>query len=704
MSRDFWGNLTKRARRGCALFLAAMIAAAGAGPLPAARALAQSSEAPAEDETGSGSLLLVGKGDTRAEAVRLGTDVQITVSGTTARARVTQAFRNTTGQWVEAVYLYPLPQDAAVDSLKMVVGNRVIVGEIKERQKAREDYEAAKASGRRAALVEQQRPNMFTNSVANVGPGETVIVQIEYQQPVQLDAGRYSLRLPLVVAPRYTQGGQATADRDLITAPILDPRVYGKANPVTITVRLNPGFELGSVDSPYHRIDTQAGPDGGRVITLADGKVPANRDFVLNWTPAASATPGAALFRERVGGEDYLLAMVTPPAGRTAARRLPRETVFVIDNSGSMGGSSMRQAKASLDYALSRLRPDDRFNLIRFDDTLTTLWDDTVPATAENVRRARDYVRGLEAAGGTEMLPAMQAALQDPRPSDDGHVRQVVFLTDGEIGDEAGMLAEIGSNRGRSRIFMVGIGSAPNSFLMTRAAELGRGAFTHIGSVDEVDEAMRALFNKLESPVAIGLTARFSDGADADVTPAILPDLYAGEPVVLAARVKRLKGSVTLSATIDGQPWSVTLPLADAIQGEGISKLWARRMITDAEVARSLGRIDDDEADRRILKLGLDHHLVTSLTSLVAIDRTPARPKGTPLTRADIPLDLPAGWDVDAWFGKVATDAPAEASADQPPPALDLPQTATDARLLVLIGAGLLLLAALVARRRRGAA
>jgi len=643
----------------------------------------------------SGALMMRAKGgDQVVEAVRLGTDIDMTVSGLTVRTRVTQAFRNDTDHWVEAVYVYPLPDDGGVDALKMVVGNKVIVGEIKKKAEAQAIYDAAKAQGRKAALVEQGRPNLFTNSVANVGPGETVLVQIEYQAPVAVSAGDYSLRVPLVVAPRYTSPGAPTAPD--ASAPVIDPRVHGKINPVTITVHLRAGFPLAAVTSATHALDVRD-ERGGKRITLAAGQVPADRDFVLTWRAAPLAAPAVGLFQETVAGDDYVLTQLTPPIAARTTPPPPRDIVFVIDNSGSMGGESMQQAKASLAYGLAHLKPGDRFNVVRFDNTVTVLFPGAVPADAAHLARAQNYVAGLDADGGTEMIPAMAAALEDDHAGETGRVRQVVFLTDGEIGDEQGLFDTISANRGRSRVFMVGIGSAPNTYLMSRAAELGRGTFTHIGSTDAVEEAMRQLFDKLESPVATNLAVAF-EGTDADLAPAVLPDLYRGEPITVAARVGAMKGALRISGVIDGKPWETRISLKDAEAGKGISKLWARRKVTDAEVARNLAQISEEEADARVLKLGLDHQLVTSQTSLVAVDRTPSRPAGTPLARADLPLNLPAGWDFDVLFGGArhpGADGDVDADPEQRA-GLDLPQTATDGPMLVMIGLRLLALGGLL--------
>jgi Ca-activated chloride channel family protein len=370
-----------------------------------------------------------------------------------------------------------------------------------------------------------------------------------------------------------------------------------------------------------------------------------------------------------------------------------------------MGGTSIVQAKASLTYALSRLQPTDRFNVIRFDDTLDVLFPASVPADPAHVGEATAFVSALQARGGTEMVPAMRAALAD-KLGDTGMVRQVVFLTDGAIGNEQQLFETITAMRGRSRVFMVGIGSAPNTYLMTRAAELGRGAFTHIGSVEQVEERMRGLFAKLENPAVTGLTAKFSE-ANADVTPAIVPDVYRDEPLVLAAKLDKLAGSLEIRGRVGDRPWSVTLPLQNAAEGNGLSKLWARRKIGDAEVARAMRELAPEEADKAILALALDHQIVTRLTSLVAVDKTPSRPEGASLKLSELPINLPAGWDFEKVFGERPqipaqlrerhADARSSPAARRPAPAapdaIRLPKTATSAELKMIAGLILIVLA-----------
>ncbi len=638
----------------------------------------------------SGGLLLNSKTPGKyVEAPRLQTDINVKVTGLISRTIITQRFENPSTGWVEGIYVFPMPENAAVDTLKMQIGDRFIEGLIKERKEAKRIYEEAKAQGKKASLIEQERPNMFTNSIANIGPGEIVIVQIEYQETVARNKGVFSLRVPLVAAPRYlpkpvvlsvkfekdTGLGQVgyldpVADRSRITPPVAR-RDDNVTNPVTLSVSLDAGFPFSNLVSASHKIAIKSKSDTSAIIGLAEGEVPANKDFTFSWQAAPGQVPTAALFREKIGDDEYLLAIVTPPRpavdNTVTIAKIPREIIFVIDNSGSMAGPSIRQARQALLRALDRLKVDDRFNIIRFDDTMEELFPQSVPGDNENLNSAKRFVRNLSADGGTEMLPALKASLVDANAGDTATLRQVVFLTDGAIGNEAQLFEEIVKNRGRSRIFTVGIGSAPNSFFMTRAAEYGRGSFTHIGSVKEVAKAMTKLFEKLENPVMTDLAAQWKENDATDITPANLPDLYAGEPVVISAKMKKVSGELVLSGNLAGQPWLINLALDKAAEGKGIGKFWARRKIREYEGQR-LNSENWKKFDAQILNTALAHHLVSRLTSLVAVDLTPSRPQGDEIATRKLPLELPQGWNFDKVFG--ATTPPLQkASLQQSDPA-----------------------------------
>jgi len=631
-------------------------------------------------------------GEPWAEAPTLATEVSFRVAGVVARASVRQRFRNATDGWVEGVYVFPLPETAAVDHLLMRAGERTIEGQIREREQAKAEYQRAREDGRRTSLVEQERPNIFTTSVANLGPGEEIVVEIEFQQTLAFDEGEVRLRFPLVVGPRYVPGQEivegiqglgwspntnAVPDASRVTPPVLPP---GEAprNPVAIEVDLDAGFPVQSLRSRYHAVVTEEKGEGRYRVRLRDELVPADRDFELAWTARPGTMPRGALFREERGGATYALVTLFPPAGDSAeAARLPREVVFVIDTSGSMQGFSIQQARAALVLAIERLRPADRFNVIQFNNVTEALWEGVRPATAENRRAARGWVERLHADGGTEMASALEAALVGS--DDPSLVRQVVFLTDGSVGNEDQLFGIIRERLGDSRLFTVGIGSAPNGHFMTRAAEFGHGTFTYVGDVREVEEKMGRLFAILESPVLTGIEVAWPAGAAVEAWPARVPDLYLGEPVVVSARIQGDVDQVAVSGRRGAETWTAAMGVAGSRRGPGASVLWARRKI-EALLDSVHEGADPEEVRKSVIALGLEHHLVTKHTSLVAVDVTPSRPGDAALYAGALPTNLPHGWSYEGVFG-------------------ELPQTATAApldaflALLALLAAATLLLA-----------
>jgi Ca-activated chloride channel family protein len=546
----------------------------------------------------------------------------------------------------------------------MRVGDRLIEGQIREREAAKAAYTQAKQQGQRTSLVEQERPNVFTTSLANIPPGATITVEIEYQQTVHYDAGQFRLRFPMVVGPRYeprtvigaSGAGDApdsdgAADPDeapgasRISPPVVSPD-QGPINPVRLRVELDPGVPLAAVESPYHTIHTAPAGDGRYEITLAEQTVPADRDFELVWRPVAGAAPTAALLVEAHGEHLYALLMVMPPAAGERVR-VPREVTFVLDNSGSMAGASITQARAALTLALNRLTPADTFNVIRFNHRTDSLFPAPQPASGANVRAAERYVAAIRAEGGTEMLPALERALD--ATDGGGRLRQVIFLTDGAVGNELRLFATIRERLGDRRLFTIGIGSVPNSHFMREAARLGRGTFTYIGSPDEVQAKMVALFRKVESPAVADITLELG-GGDAEVLPTPIPDLYQDEPVVVALRARTLPAFVTVRGRSGSTAWTREVPIHTAREGAGLSTLWARRKIAALLDQRSVD--GGDEAMRKaVIDVALAHHLVSRYTSLVAVDVTPVRPADAALSSHALATNLPHGWDYAAVSG-----------------------------------------------------
>jgi Ca-activated chloride channel family protein len=589
----------------------------------------------------------------------LDTEVHIRVTGPIARARVKQMFRNPGKEWLEGVYVFPLPDDAAVDRLKLRIGERVIEGEIRERSQAKAEYEQARRTGQRASLVEQERPNMFTTSVANIGPEETVTVEMEYQQVVRIDQGRFSLRFPMVVGPRYipqeSEGAPRVEDAARISPPVAKPGAEPTAlNPVRIDIDLDAGAPLARLDSAFHPICTEEQGNGRYRVRLAAESVPANRDFELAWEPQVQALAQPALFTETKGEYSYAMLMLLPPQARAAAERLPREVIYVIDTSGSMHGASIQQAKEALQLAVARLQPGDRFNIIEFNSYARSLFEDVRSAEPATLKQAQRFVDSLQATGGTEMARALRLAL-DAREHPD-RVRQVVFLTDGSVGNEDELFRLIRERLGDSRLFTVGIGSAPNSHFMTQAALTGRGTFTYIGKLEEVKEKMGGLFAKLEAPVLKDIEIDWPQAAQAETWPKRIPDLYLGEPLVVTARLRAAGGTVRVRATRSSEPWQAQVNLGTAHQGEGIGVLWGRDKIAALLQTMREGTAED-EVRPQVITVALEHRLASKYTSLVAVDKTPARPADKSLTRTDLPLNLPEGWSYQHVFGELPRGA-----------------------------------------------
>ncbi len=578
-------------------------------------------------------LFLAGKEGKTVPAPVLGATVEVKVTGVIARTKITQIFLNPGQEWLEGIYIFPLPADAAVDRLQMKVGNRTIQGIIQDKDQARQTYEDAKQQGVKASLVEQQRPDVFTTAVANIGPGETVEVAIELQQVVRWELDRFSLRLPMVVSP---QSERAKAGGGELLLPPVRRRKAPKINPFALHADLTPGFPLARLESPSHAITVAQGKDFRYAVDLKKGVEPADSDFVLEWVPAVGSEPRGAFYSEVVDGERYDLLMVIPPnAPGVVASRLARETVLIIDTSGSMEGAKITQARQALLLALDKLRPTDTFNVVRFATATSSAFPESVPASPAALEQARRFIWSLNADGVTDMLPAFKIALRSQASS--GRVRQVIFATDGELDDEKAVVEFVTANVGSQRLFPVAIGPEPKASLLRQLAALGRGSFTQITDTGKVASEMGALFSQLDAPMLQQIEVRWNDPA-AEAWPARAPDLYLGEPLVLTARSREEAGPVSISGVRDGAAWQDSFPAAVKLKGAGIDKLWARRKIQGLMDSLDTGA-DAAEIRRGVVELGLRHHLVTDYTSLVATDEAATAPAGIEPVRKIVPVN-----------------------------------------------------------------
>ncbi|MFL7024175.1 marine proteobacterial sortase target protein [Enterovibrio norvegicus] len=638
-----------------------------------------------------------------SEAPQLSTDADMEVNGLINRVTVTQTFTNPTDSWVNARYLFPLPQNAAVDRLTIRVGERIIVGEIQPKQKARDAFDKAAVEGKKTSLVEQHRSNLFSTQIANVAPEETIIVEIEYQETVKYEDGEFSLRFPTTFTQKYIpdlpvpsvgqlspaekaiqsdsanalvhaevvvgsneeanspenaataissgdsvsqetpvlaqmQNGWAVAtpqvpDANEITPDYRDPLIDGDIQ-FTLSIDLNTGLELDAVESPSAAINVQQISLTRYAVTLSQMEL-ANKDFELIWRPTAGFSPVAAMFVQDTAMETsanssvelesetrYGLLMAMPPQTNERTS-IPQNITFVLDVSGSMFGDAMEQAKEAVIYALNRLDANDYFNLIIFNDETAYLSDTPLIASLKNIGETISVVESLKADGGTEMAGAIKLAYEyAPK---ENYANQIVFITDGAIGNEAELYTLIQEGLGNRRLFTVGIGSAPNSAFMQRAAISGKGTFTHIGQLNQVVSALQPLFDKLSSPVMQDIKVTWQDGTPVDAWPSPVPDLYKHQPLTLAFKIPSEAKTLNLSGKLNQQEWQYSIDLENvgAGQATGIDVFWARKQIESITLDQTLSA---DQKEKRITQLGLDHHIVTKHTSLIAIDQTPTRP------------------------------------------------------------------------------
>ncbi|GAB3288715.1 marine proteobacterial sortase target protein [Parahaliea aestuarii] len=626
-------------------------------------------------------------------AITQQSSLDVRVAGMLAVVQLEQVFHNTTQSWQEGIYSFPLPEDAAVRRLEMQVGDRVVIGKVREREEAKVLYRQAKAAGKKASLVEQQRPNLFTNRIANIAPGEQVTVRLQYVQTARYNAGRFTLRIPTTLTARYIPGisrvlpeadapalsavgmqgeypGWSLPTDEVPDAPAITPYLYPQAgsdsaplNPLHLQVELDAGMPLAEVQALYHELSLAR--DGQRYrLHLAHGPAEMDRDVVLQWRPVTGAMPRAALFTEQLGEETFGLLMVLPPELAPQQANLPREVVFVVDVSGSMAGVSIQQAREALALALRQLRPGDRFNILAFDDNVRPLFASAVPATRHHLAQAGEFVRQLAAGGGTEMRPALERALASTAEEETPLLRQVIFITDGAVGNEQALFELIEQRLGRSRLFTVGIGSAPNHWFMQRAAQAGRGFSVQVGDVGEAAGAMTELFARIAAPLAADVRVEWPQAVEA--WPERVPDLYRGQPLIQAVRFTDAlpAGEVTVSAVLVGESWQTTMPVPAQpgnTRHEGVASVWARSKIAGLMALKSAGQ-PEEGIRTRVLEVALAHQLLSPYTSFVAIEERVSREPTTPLRSGAVPNTRPRGQGHQPYaYPNTATTGPAKA-------------------------------------------
>lgn len=544
------------------------------------------------------------------------TTVNAEVSGFGAEVTVVQKFTNTSQTPIEAVYTFPLPADAAIGRMRIRINDRVIEGQIKQRDEARLIYDQAKRAGQAAALLDQERPNIFTQSVANITPGATIEVEISYVEILKYKDGEFEFSFPMVVGPRFL--GNAP-DPTKISPPI----AKRTGTNIELTVNLRDGGKAKAIRSMLHEITQSPNSRGGTEVKLKKQDELPNRDFILRYAIAGDAIDTQFVTHTDARGGFFSL-VVFPPKRPAENQIAPRELIFVMDQSGSQNGFPIEKSKELTLKLMSTMRPGDTFNVLGFNNAVRKLWDAPRPFNETNASEARAFVSGMTANGGTQLRDGVIAALAGA-PAE-GRLRLVLFNTDGFIGDESAVLETIQKSRASARMFTFGIGNSVNRFLIDAMAQEGRGDAEVVTLNANADAAVGRFAARLQSPVLTDVTADFSGPMVSDVQPAALPDVFADKPIVIFGRFTGSgPGTVKIRGNAGGKPWSKDVAVNFAAQrAPAIPVLWARKRVAEIQradyiVATSNREAKPSEAD--ITKIGLDFGIMTAYTSFVAVEK-----------------------------------------------------------------------------------
>jgi Ca-activated chloride channel family protein len=632
-------------------------------------------------------------------------DFDVDVRGDLAEVTVVQTFANPAEEPVHATYLFPLSENAAVHAMEMRVEDEVVRAVIQRVEEARATFEAARDEGRSAALLTQHRPNMFTQDVANLAPGLPVTVTLSYVEPLRRADGAYRLVLPLVVGPRYQPTGAGVpsaldvhSDSPSVTAATEvaggavhadSARVFGEweleelpAQPpyadvdvppladegrVSLRVRLACGMPIRAVECRTHDVTVARPAPDAAIVELASGAVLDDRDFVLTYT-LAGERPQAGFVSHADGRGGFFSLLVEPPSPEAEAPVdvTPREMVFVLDCSGSMAGMPLGACKAFMREAFATLRPTDTFRVIRFSDAATEYSRAPVPAGPDEVADALDYVDSLRGEGGTEMSRGIRQALEVPVP--EGAVRLVVFLTDGYIGNEHEVMRLVHSTLGPARLFALGVGEAPNRWLLEELARVGRGFARFIDPTDTIEGVAQELATRLQSPVLTDIRIDWGTLAPVDVFPSRIPDLFAGQSVRVVGRLA-VGGSHEIAVEGRAGGLAARLPLRVQVAarerdgGEALPISWARAAVADAMADLAVppgirdAAVSDADLKARVVELGLEHHLVTQWTAFVAVSERVVNDRPEEALASAVPLPRVHGTP-DSAYGCAPSLAP----------------------------------------------
>lgn len=612
---------------------------------------------PAEEAPGCGALMVKLPDEEKEVPVPLKhTAVVGNIDGYIATVDVTQQFHNPYNSKIEAVYVFPLPDNAAVSEFVMTVGERKIRGIIREREEAEKIYNDARAHGHVASLLTQERPNIFTQKVANIEPGKQIDINIRYFNTLQYDDGAYEFVFPMVVGPRYNPPATGAENEEGIGAvargnqgasgqstevQYLAPNERS-GHDVSLNLNISAGVNIESVRSINHDVAVKDVTEAERSVTLSALDSIPNKDFVLRYQVAGDKIKTSMMTHKDDHGQ-YFTMMLYPPAELKQVQRSPMEMVFVLDCSGSMNGRPIEQARAAIVHTLQSLTPRDTFQIINFSSTASQLGREPVLATPENIQKGISYLNSLNGQGGTEMIQGLKAALDFPH--DEGRFRLVSFMTDGYIGNDHDILNALSAKLGDSRIFSFGVGQSPNRFLMDRMALIGRGAVAYLSLNDNPVEIIDRFNERISHPAMTDLSIDWGTMNVTDVYPQILPDLIVGRPIVVTGKFTGEPGVVKVGGRQGMQPTSFAVAVDSndaAKEHKGIASVWARLKIMDLMTQFSRTPDRASELRQTVTQTALEYSLMSTFTAFVAVDSM-SKTEGEFGTTVAVPVNVPEG-------------------------------------------------------------
>lgn len=609
------------------------------------------------------------------------TDVKANIAGNLSRVEVTQVFTNPFDRPLEAIYVFPLPDEAAVDDMEIRIGDRVIKGNIKRREEAQAIYDEARRQGRTAGLLEQERDNIFTQSLANIKPGETIQVTLRYTESLKFEGGRYDFVFPMVVGPRYIPGQITTPEGDTnkvpdasrITPPVLRPGVRS-GNDISLSLTINAGVPIGQITSPSHQITIDRPAEGGTVQTvhLAKGDTIPNKDFILRYQVAGEKTQATVLTQADDRGGHFALYLI-PAVNYPERAIIAKDVVFLMDTSGSQQGAPLAQSKALMRRFLQQLNPDDTFTIVDFANTATRLSEQPLANTPANRQRALGYIEALQANGGTNLMEGIDAVMKFPAARGD-RLRTFVLLTDGYIGNDREVIGEVQRRlQSGNRLFSFGVGSSVNRFLLDRLAEVGRGAVQIVRHDENPDPVADKFSRQVANPVLSQVTVSWQGpGPAPEIYPAAAPDLFAAQPLVIFGRKgDRQPGTLIVRGVAAGnQAYEQRFSIAfNDNQKPAVAQLWGRARIKDLmNQLYTEGQVKS--LVDAVTNTALAYRLLSEYTAFVAVsEEVRVNPDGSS-ERVQVPVELPEGTNYNGFFGNGVDQAADRSmrSAGAPPP------------------------------------